>query len=88
LLVLILLGRTGDLMTALRTPRMLGMGAVTAALITINWGIYVWSIAEGRALDAALGYYINPLFSVALGALLLRERLAPAQIVAVALAAF
>lgn len=85
--LLILLRRTGDLLVALRTPRMLAMGAVTAALITLNWGIYVWAIAEGRALDAALGYYINPLFSVALGAILLKERMTPAQTVAIALAA-
>ena len=85
--VLLILRRTGDLIAALRSPRTLAMGCVTAALITVNWGIYVWSIANDRALDAALGYYINPLFSVALGALLLGERLTRAQLVAVALAA-
>ena len=86
-LVLIALGRTGDLVRALKTPRMVAMAAVTATLISINWGVYVWAIANDRALDAALGYYINPLFSVALGAILLRERLAAAQWVAVGLAA-
>lgn len=86
-LVLLLLGRTGDLIRALKTPRMVAMAAVTAALISINWGVYVWAIANDRALDAALGYYINPLFSVALGAVLLRERLAGVQWLAVGLAA-
>lgn len=85
-LILIALGRTGDVMRALKTPRMVGMAAVTAALISVNWGVYVWAIANDRALDAALGYYINPLFSVALGAILLREKLARAQWVAVGLA--
>ncbi|KIC49951.1 EamA family transporter RarD [Tateyamaria sp. ANG-S1] len=85
--LLIILRRTGDLMAALRNPRMLAMGCVTAALITLNWGIYVWAIMSGHALDAALGYYINPLFSVALGAVLLRERLTGAQLVAIGLAA-
>jgi len=85
--LLIVLGRTGDLRDALRSPRILAMGCVTAALITVNWGIYVWAITTDRALDAALGYYINPLFSVALGAILLRERLSCAQLVAVGLAA-
>lgn len=80
-------GRTEDLGRALRTPRMLGMGLVTAALISVNWGIYVWAIGSGHALDAALGYYINPLFSVFLGAVLLGERLTPLQWAAVALAA-
>lgn len=85
--VLWLTGRTADLSRALKTPRMLGMGMVTAALISVNWGIYVWAIGSGHALDAALGYYINPLFSVLLGALLLHERLSRVQMAALALAA-
>lgn len=84
--VLVVLRRTADLRAALRSPRMVAMGCVTAALITINWGIYVWAIAAERTLDAALGYYINPLFSVALGALLLGEKLSRAQMVAILLA--
>ncbi|MEO5614769.1 MAG: EamA family transporter RarD, partial [Cypionkella sp.] len=80
-------GRTADLWVALRTPRMLLMAMATAALISVNWGIYVWSIGAGHALDAALGYYINPLFSVFLGAVLLGERLSRAQKGAIALAA-
>jgi len=84
--VLLILGRTGDLRAALRNPRMLGMAAVTAAVISVNWGIYVWAIGSGHALDAALGYYINPLFSVFLGAVLLGERLSRWQIAAIGLA--
>ncbi len=85
--ILIATGRTADLARALRTPRMLGMAVVTAALISINWGIYVWAIAADRALETALGYYINPLFSIFLGAVLLRERLSPSQLFAIGLAA-
>ncbi|UYV37468.1 EamA family transporter RarD [Rhodobacteraceae bacterium D3-12] len=85
--LLILLGRTADIRAALRSPKSLAMGCVTAALITVNWGIYVWAISTGHTLDAALGYYINPLFSVLLGAALLGERLSPMQLVAIALAA-
>lgn len=85
--VLIILRRTSDLRDALRSPRVLAMGCVTAALISVNWGIYVWAITSGHALDAALGYYINPLFSIFLGAVLLGERLTRAQLVAIALAA-
>lgn len=79
-------GRTSDLRAALANPRMLAMGAVTAALISVNWGIYVWAIGSGNALDAALGYYINPLFSIFLGAVLLRERMGRLQMAAIALA--
>ena len=80
-------GRTGDLRAALVNPRMLGMAAMTAALISVNWGIYVWAIGSGHALDAALGYYINPLFSIFLGAVLLRERMGRTQLGAILLAA-
>ncbi|WP_282095217.1 EamA family transporter RarD [Epibacterium ulvae] len=85
--VLIVLRRTNDLRAALRTPRTLLMGCVTAALISLNWGTYVWAISAGRALDAALGYYINPLFSIALAALVLGEKLTKAQKVAIGFAA-
>jgi len=86
-LLLVVLGRTRDLTAAIRNPRMLAMALLTATLVGVNWGIYVWSISNGHTLDAALGYYINPLFSVALGALLLGERLTRLQMLAIALAA-
>ncbi|MDG0982398.1 MAG: EamA family transporter RarD [Tateyamaria sp.] len=85
-ILLIILGRTKDLRVAISNPSMLIMGCVTAGLITINWGIYIWAIASGRTLDAALGYYINPLFSLALGVIFLRERPSPAQLIAIGLA--
>jgi chloramphenicol-sensitive protein RarD len=85
--VLLVLGRWGDLARALRTPRMLGMAVVTAALIGLNWGLYVWSIVSDQALEAALGYYINPLFSILLARVVLGERLDAMQTAAVALAA-
>lgn len=86
-LVLLWLGRTDDVKTALRSPRMLKMATITAVLITLNWGIYVWAIGAGRTLETALGYYVNPLFSIFLGAVLLKEKLNRAQIVAIVLAA-
>ncbi len=84
--VLILLRRTDTLREAFRNPRMLAMGCVTAALISMNWGLYVYAIVSDHALDAAIGYYINPLFSVFLAAALLGEKLNRAQMVAVGLA--
>jgi len=87
LAILVWLGRTGDLMRALRTPRMLAMAGVTALLVSFNWGVYVYAIQSGQALEAALGYYINPLFSIFMGRVLLGERLDGLQWGAVALAA-
>ena len=86
-LVLVVRGEFSGIWPLLRQPRMLAMGAATAALISVNWGIYVWAIGAGHALDAALGYYINPLFSVFLGAVLLKEKLSPRQMAAIGLAA-
>lgn len=74
-LVLLWLKRTDDIKRAFREPKTLALAALTAGLISINWGTYVWAIAEDRALEAALGYYINPLFSIFLGAILLGERM-------------
>ena len=85
--VLLLLGRTSDLKVALKSPRTIALALMTAMLVTVNWGTYVWAIGNGHTLDAALGYFINPLFSIALGSLLLKEKMAPAQVVAILLAA-
>lgn len=84
-LLLLVIRQTDDLKRAIRNPRMLGMAAVTATLISINWGIYVWAIGTGHALDTALGYFINPLFSILLGAVILKEKLKRTQIAALAL---
>lgn len=85
-MVLLALGRTADIKAAFRSPRTLAMAALTAAIITVNWGVYVWAIAADRAVETALGYYINPLVTVLLGAVLLGERLNRYQVVAVGLA--
>ena len=62
------------------------MAVVTATLISLNWGIYLWAIASNQTIDAALGYYMNPLFSIFLGAMVLGERLSRAQWLAIGLA--
>ncbi|MFZ1815674.1 MAG: EamA family transporter RarD [Rhizobiaceae bacterium] len=80
------LGRTDDIRRAIREPRTLAQAAMTASIIAINWFVYVWSIANGRALETALGYYINPLFSVFLGAVILGEKLDRTKMLAIALA--
>ncbi|MCQ0968986.1 EamA family transporter RarD (plasmid) [Paracoccus sp. TK19116] len=79
--------RARDVLQALRQPRLLAMAALTAALISVNWLIYVWAIVNDHALQAALGYYINPLFSIFLGWAMLGERLNRPQVAAIVLAA-
>lgn len=65
---------------------LLRLGA-SAIAIAINWGVFVWAVAHGRALEASLGYYIYPLVSVLLGRLLLGEQLSRRQWGAIALVA-
>ncbi|MER7932405.1 EamA family transporter RarD [Streptomyces sp. NPDC093272] len=67
----------------LRQPRRLALVAVAAAVITVNWGVYIWAVNAGHVVEASLGYFINPLVTIAMGVLLLKERLRPAQWTAV-----
>jgi len=66
-----------------RQPRKLGLVAIAATVITVNWGVYIWSVNSGHVVEASLGYFINPLVTIALGVLLLKERLRPVQWAAV-----
>jgi chloramphenicol-sensitive protein RarD len=86
LIILHFLGLLSGVKKALSSPRTIFMGALTASIISVNWGVYVWAVGAGRALETALGYYINPLFSVFLAAILLGERLNRPQALAIGLA--
>jgi chloramphenicol-sensitive protein RarD len=72
---------------AARDRRVLGAMALSGALVAVNWGLFIGAVATGQLLEASLGYFINPLVSVALGTLVLRERLRRLQWLAIALAA-
>jgi chloramphenicol-sensitive protein RarD len=85
--VLGLRGQWRETFAAFKNPRILSRLAVAAVLIAGNWLVYVWAVANDRVLEASLGYYINPLIFIAMGVLVLKERLSRAQIFAVALAA-
>lgn len=69
-----------------RQPRALATLAVTSLAIAFNWGLYIWAINAGHVIETSLGYFINPLVSVLLGVLVLKERLRALQWLAVALA--
>jgi len=80
-------GRFVDFRAMLRDRRTLLILSGTTLLITVNWLLFIWAIANARLLEASLGYFINPLVNVLLGFVIFRERLRPRQVVAVALAA-
>ncbi|MER8183035.1 EamA family transporter RarD [Kitasatospora sp. NPDC094015] len=67
----------------LAQPRRLALSALAAAVISVNWGVYIWSVNAGHVVETSLGYFINPLVTIGFGVLVLRERLRRAQWVAV-----
>ena len=81
-----LLGRWSPVLQALAEPRRLGRVLGCALLIALNWGLYIYSVETHHVLQASLGYFMTPLVNVALGMLVLRERMARLQGVAVTLA--
>ncbi|MFD6113215.1 EamA family transporter RarD [Streptomyces yangpuensis] len=84
-LALLAVRRWGWIRELLRRPRKLGLTALAASVISVNWGLYIWSVNNGHVVESSLGYFINPLVSIAMGVLVLGERLRRAQWVAVGL---
>ena len=84
--VLILIARNWDQLKAALTMRRIMWLSLSALLIGVNWLTYIWSVSQERVIEASLGYYINPLINVLIGALFFTERLRPAQWAAVGIA--
>lgn len=83
--LLVVVGRISDLRTM--TARTWLLLACASVLISVNWLVYVYAVNNGHVVDAALGYFINPLVSVLFGMLIFGERLNRTQAVAVLIAA-
>ncbi len=83
LLLLVVTRTWGSFVGALRARRTLGLLAVAAGLVAVNWTVYVYGVLTDQVVDTALGYFINPLVTVLLAVFVLGERLRPAQWVAV-----
>lgn len=77
----------GQVKAALANPKVRWRLCLSAALISVNWVVYVWGVANDRVVETSLGYFINPLVNVLLGVVVLSERLNRAQWIAVAFAA-
>lgn len=87
LVVVALLFRRVRTIVASVTWRTLLLLSASASLIALNWLVYIWAVQNAHVLDASLGYFINPLVNVALGVIVLSERVRRTQWVAIALAA-
>ena len=76
----------GELKNILRDKKQRRLYLACGLLISANWGVYILTVAMGRILEASLAYYMNPLFSILIGALIFKERLSGVQWLSVALA--
>jgi len=85
--IVVLIGRRGALRAAIADRRLMLQLTASSALIAVNWLVYVWAVFNDHVLAASLGYFLNPLINVALGTIVLKERLTRGQAAAVALAA-
>jgi chloramphenicol-sensitive protein RarD len=83
----LVIGRWPALRAAMANRRVLAQLSASSALIAVNWLVYVWAVFNEHVLAASLGYFLNPLVNVALGTVILKERLTRGQGAAVALAA-
>ncbi|MFD2623729.1 EamA family transporter RarD [Streptomyces chumphonensis] len=86
-LILLAVRRWAWIGALFRRPKRLGLVAVSATLISVNWYLFIWAVTEERVLEASLGYFINPLVTIAIGVVVLRERLRPLQWTAVGIGA-
>jgi len=87
LIVLALTKQMHSTLAIIKRPKIMAGLFLTTILVSINWLTYIWATNNGHVVEAALGYYINPLIIIAFGVLLLREKMRPLQWVAVGIAA-
>ncbi|MBR9872332.1 MAG: EamA family transporter RarD [Gammaproteobacteria bacterium] len=85
--VISLLKRWTPVKTALKRPKRLGFVLGCAIFIALNWGIYIYAVETRQVMQASLGYFLTPLVNVAMGLLILGERISRLQVAAVVLAA-
>jgi chloramphenicol-sensitive protein RarD len=86
LTIVILSNKWQALVNIVKQPKLLVKLSITASFLGVNWFLFIWAVNNKHLLDASLGYFINPLFSVALGVVFLGERLRKLQVFAVILA--
>ena len=85
--LVVALGRTAAFRRVVAQRRVALLLTLAAALITVNWAVYIWGVNNGHVVETALGYFINPLVTVLMGVFILGERLRPWQWAAMGVAA-
>jgi len=87
LIVLALSKQIRTTLAVMKNPKTMAALLLSTILVSINWITYIWAVNHGHVVEAALGYYINPLIIIAFGVILLREKMRPLQWLAVGIAA-
>lgn len=77
--LILITGQQAKFLAVLKQPRSLAWLALSSILISLNWGIYIWAVAQAQVLEASLGYFLSPLIAVLLGRIFLGELLSPLQ---------
>lgn len=85
--ILLALRRWAWVAELVHRPRRLALVALAATVVSVNWGMYIWAVNAGHVVETSLGYFINPLVTIALAVLVLHERLRPVQWAAVGIGA-
>ena len=88
LIIVLLTGRLRSTWALMRVPSTFFWSLLAAALLSINWGVFVYAVTVGRATEASLGYFMLPLLTIAVGRLVFHETLGTTQRLAIALAIF
>jgi len=86
LLMLVILGRVRETLELFRSMATLAWSVLATLLLSVNWGVFVYAVTEGRATEASLGYFMLPLLTVMLGSLVFKETLGRAQRAAIVMA--
>ena len=86
LIIVLLFGRLTATLRLLRSWRFTGWVALSALMLSLNWGVYVFAVTNERATEASLGYFMLPLLTIALGVFVFGERPKPVQLLAIGLA--
>ena len=79
--------RLGEVWTILRDVKTLGLLTLSAGVISVNWLVFIWAVEQARIVEVSFGYFVNPLMTVLIGLVVLKERLSRAQAIAIGIAA-
>jgi chloramphenicol-sensitive protein RarD len=87
LLVMFSVRRKTQVIAATHSWSEIGLLSISSVVICLNWGIFIWAVANQRVIEASMGYFLTPLLNVIVGLLIFREKLDPLKMVAIGFAA-